>query len=138
MDGWNTMKHLLIHCAPHLGGKSYDPHKQIYDLNVIPGEDLAYFIDRGSLLQKNIRIPNQAVSTNLLFEKVITQLMECQGFPQFIGTSYSKFFYYNKLTAALPHTLMKHFSSCTITWRSLKPHPISPWIPHQPPHIPHN
>ena len=80
------LEHLLIHREPNIGGKADGLQKQIYEINIIPGEDLASFINRGAILQKSILLSKKAVSTNIFFEKVITQLMSYQGFPTFIGT----------------------------------------------------
>ena len=33
---WKILEHLLIHSAPHIGGKANDPQDKIYDLNLIP------------------------------------------------------------------------------------------------------
>ena len=42
-DGWKILKHIFYRWAPHIGGKAEDMQKQIYDLQVISTEDLAYF-----------------------------------------------------------------------------------------------
>ena len=57
-------------------------------------EDLAYFINRESILHKKIIFPIKYVPPNLLFEQVFTQLMACQGFTLFIGTKYSNFLHF--------------------------------------------
>ena len=90
------MEHLLIHSNPHLGGKADYSQNQIYYLNIIPGEDIASFINRCALLQKNITIPNQAVSSNILFDKVLTHIIACKGFPPFLVTKYSSFLLFHK------------------------------------------
>ena len=77
--------------APPLVGKDEDMQKQIYDLWFISSEDLASFINRASILHKNIFLFRQDVSTKLLFEQFLTQLMALQGFPPFLGTNYSNF-----------------------------------------------
>ena len=51
-DGWMMLEHLLTHCDPHIGGKADDIQKKIYDLNKIPGEDLAFLINIGYILHK--------------------------------------------------------------------------------------
>ena len=69
---------------PHIGGKTDYLQKQIYDLQVISSEYMAYFINRAAILHKNIILLIHYVSPNLLFEKVLNQIMACQGFILFL------------------------------------------------------
>ena len=55
---------------------------------------MASFMNRESILHKNIILSIQDVSPNLLFEQVLTQLMAYQGFPPFIGNKYSDFLHF--------------------------------------------
>ena len=91
-DDWTMLEQLLVHRAPHIGGRAGYLQKKIYDLNVIPIEDLASFINRSDVLQKNILLSNQTLSPDILFEQVVTHLKSCQGFPSFIGTKFFAFF----------------------------------------------
>ena len=95
-DGWMMLWHLLIHFSPHLGGKSDDPQKQIYDLNLIPGEYLDSFINIGVLLQKNILLSKYCLFPNILFEQVLIHITACQYFPSFVGTKYSAFLIFHR------------------------------------------
>ena len=69
------LEHIRTHNAPYLDGKSDNLLKQIYDLNVVHGEYLASFINRGSLIHNNILLSIKYVSLNLLFEQVLTQII---------------------------------------------------------------
>ena len=62
------LEHIIIHCAPNIGGKTDEIQKKIYDFNLIPVEDLNSFIKRDTLPQKKILIYKQVVYPNLLFE----------------------------------------------------------------------
>ena len=46
------IEHILYHCDHHLCSKAEDTQKQIYDLQAISTEELAYFINRISILHK--------------------------------------------------------------------------------------
>ena len=72
----------------HIFGKARETQKHIYDLRAIYSKDIASFINILTILQNNIILSRQAFFPNLLFEKVLTQLMGCQCFPPFIGTKY--------------------------------------------------
>ena len=85
-------EHVLQKRGPRIVSNTEDLQKQIYDLRVIYSEDLASFINRASILHKNIILSIQDVSPNLLFEIFLTQLMTCQGLTPFLGTKYSGFF----------------------------------------------
>ena len=111
-DGWTIMEHLLIHNAPYCGGNADDPQNKIYYLNIIPREYLYPFINRCALLHKNILIVNQDVYLDLIFDQVLPQLMNFQGFPFFLSPSMLSFFSSRGLTVALLHTTMKPFSTC--------------------------
>ena len=50
---------------------------------------MASFINRESILHKNIISYRPDISPNLLVEEVMTQLMACQGFLPFLGTKFS-------------------------------------------------
>ena len=57
-------------------------------MRVIYSEDLASFINREPILNKNIILYRKYVSLNLIFEQVITQLMAWKGSPPFINIKY--------------------------------------------------
>ena len=95
-DGWVMLEHLLKKCAPHLGGHASDLQKDIYDLKVLPGEELDSFLNREATLEKNILLSKQPVVPNLLFEHVIIQLMSCEGMPPFLGNKYSHFLHFQQ------------------------------------------
>ena len=65
-------------------------------MRVIYSDDLAYVINRESILHNIISLSIQDVSPDLLFEQVLTQLMACQGFPPFLGTNYSEFLHFQR------------------------------------------
>jgi hypothetical protein len=95
-DGWIMLEHLLQRRAPHLGGQANDLQKQIYDLKIIPGEDLDAYFNRATLLQKNITLSHQQVAPNLLFAQVLSELMTCTGFAPFLGAKYSDFLHFQR------------------------------------------
>ena len=57
---------------------------------------MAAFIAIEAILHKNIILSIQDISPNLLLEKVIAQLMDCQVFPPFSGTKYSNFLHFQR------------------------------------------
>ena len=85
-DCWKMLKHFLLNWYPYLSGKVKYLQKQIYDLQVLFKEFLAYFINRTSILHK-ILLSRQDVPPNLLFEKFLTKLMVCQVFNPFLVPS---------------------------------------------------
>ena len=90
------LERVLRKWVPHIGGKVEDIQKNIYDMRVIYSDDLAYVINRESILHKKIIFSIKDVPPNLLFEQVLTQLMACQGFPPFLGTNYSEFLHFQR------------------------------------------
>ena len=77
-DGWHVLEHLLQCRAPHLGGQTEDLQKQSCSLHIIQDEELHSFINRASLLEKNIQLTHQIVEPNLLHEQVINRVDELQ------------------------------------------------------------
>ena len=71
------LEHVLRKIAPHHGGKAEGLQKHIYDLRVIYSEYLPSFINISAILHKNIILSRQDVSPNILFKKVLTQIITC-------------------------------------------------------------
>ena len=74
------LKHILCKQSPHIGGKEEGLQKHIYNLMVLSTEELSSFINRVSILHKNMTLSRHDVSPNLLIDQVLTQIMACQGF----------------------------------------------------------
>ena len=82
---------ILCNWSSHIGRKSEDLQKHIYQLKVIYTGELASFINRTEIIPTNIILSRYDVSLKLLFDKLLTKLMSCQGFNLFIGTHYYEF-----------------------------------------------
>ena len=79
---------VYVHMYEIISDRAEDIQEQIYYLTIISTEYLASFINRVSIIQENTLLYQHTVAPNLLFEKVITELMACQEFTPFFGTDY--------------------------------------------------